>query len=71
MYFITPAISGIFGLIFLITWVVLAFAALFNLFLTPWLNVISRVVWLVIIIVIPVLGALIYLFWKKVRKVDN
>lgn len=71
MYLITPTFSGILGAIVFIAWVILAFIALLNIFRTPWLNATSRLVWIVIIIVVPVLGALVYLFWKKVKKVNS
>lgn len=71
MYFITPAFSGIFGLMVLVTWLILAIIAFVDLSRTRWLNAANRILWVVVIIIIPILGALVYLFWKKVKQVEN
>ncbi len=71
MYLITPAFSGIFGLIFLALWLILALITIIGLVRTPWLNIPARILWITVIMVVPVLGALVYLFWVKVKRVNS
>lgn len=67
MYLITSAIGGTFGLIFLIVWALLSIYALINIIRTSNINLGSKVLWIIIIVVVPILGSLVYLFWRKVK----
>ncbi|HVW14280.1 MAG TPA: PLDc N-terminal domain-containing protein [Mucilaginibacter sp.] len=67
MYLITSAFSGTLGLIFLAIWAILSFYTLVNVLRTHAVNEGSKILWLVVIIVVPIIGALFYLFWRKVK----
>jgi len=67
MYLITSAIGGTLGLIFLIIWGLLSLYTLINIFRTHKVNEGSKILWIIIIIVVPILGSLTYLFWRKVK----
>ena len=68
MYLITSAVGGTLGLIFLIVWGALAIYTVINVIRTHKLNLGSKILWAVIIIVVPILGSLVYLFWRKVKE---
>jgi hypothetical protein len=68
MYIITSAISGTFGFIFLALWILLVILTLINMFRNAKLNLENKVLWLIVIIVAPILGSMIYLFWKSVKQ---
>jgi O-antigen ligase len=67
MYLITSAISGIFGLIFLVAWVLLSLYSMINIIRNPNVNQGLKILWILVIVVIPILGALVYLFWKNIK----
>jgi cobalamin synthase len=67
MYLITSAIGGTFGLIFLILWALLSVYSLINVLRNNNINGGAKILWIVIIIVVPILGSLIYLFWRNVK----
>lgn len=66
MYLITSAIGGTFGLIFLILWAMLSIYSLINVLRNGSINGGAKMLWVVIIIVVPILGSLTYLFWRSV-----
>lgn len=68
MYLITSAIGGTFGLIFLILWATLGLYSLITVLRNRNINGGARILWVVIIIVVPILGSLIYLFWRSVKQ---
>jgi len=68
MYLITSAITGTFGFIFLVLWVLLVVFTLLNILRNHSLNLDNKILWIVIIVVVPILGSLIYLFWKSVKN---
>jgi hypothetical protein len=68
MYLITSAIGGTFGLIFLIVWALLSLYSLINVLRSGNTNGGSKILWVVIIIVVPILGSLFYLFWRNVKE---
>lgn len=68
MYLITSAIGGTFGLIFLIVWAMLSLYSLINVLRNRNINGGTKILWVVIIIVVPILGSLIYLFWRSVKE---
>ena len=68
MYLITSAIGGTLGLIFLIIWALLDLYALVNVLRNGNINSGAKTLWVVIILVVPILGALIYLFWRSVKE---
>jgi hypothetical protein len=67
MYLITSAIGGTLGLIFLIVWGLLSLYSLINILRTHVINGGTKILWVVIIIVVPILGSLTYLFWRGVK----
>jgi hypothetical protein len=67
MYLITSAFGGTLGLVFLILWGLLALYSLVNILRTHAINGESKLLWIVIIIVVPILGSLTYLFWRRVK----
>jgi hypothetical protein len=67
MYLITSAIGGTLGLIFLILWGLLSLYSLINVLRTHAINEGTKILWVVIIIVVPILGSLTYLFWRGVK----
>jgi hypothetical protein len=68
MYLITSAISGTLGLIFLILWVLLSIFTLINIFRNDNVNRENKFLWVIIIVVVPILGSLVYLYWHSVKK---
>ena len=68
MYLITSAVGGTLGLIFLIVWALLSIYSIINVIRTSKLNLASKILWAFIIIVVPILGSLVYLFWRKVKE---
>jgi phospholipase D-like protein len=67
MYLITSAIGGTLGLIFLIVWGLLSLYSLINVIRNHNINGGAKILWVVIIIVVPILGSLFYLFWRSVK----
>jgi hypothetical protein len=67
MYLITSAIGGTFGLIFLIIWALLSVYSLFNVLRNKKMNGGAKILWVVIIIVVPILGSLTYLFLRSIK----
>lgn len=67
MYLITSAIGGTLGLIFLILWALLGLYALINVIRNTGINTGTKTLWIIIIAVVPILGSLIYLFWRSVK----
>jgi len=68
MYLITSAIGGTVGLIFLVIWALLGLYSLINVLRNSNINNGTKVLWVAIIIVVPILGSLIYLFWRSVKE---
>jgi len=67
MYLITSAIGGTLGLIFLILWGLLSLYSLINVLRTHAINGDAKLLWIAIIIVVPILGSVAYLFWRRVK----
>jgi divalent metal cation (Fe/Co/Zn/Cd) transporter len=65
MHFISELISGIFGLIFFVAYLILFLYALLDIFKNPNLNQTTKLLWILIILVAPILGSLIYIFWGR------
>jgi hypothetical protein len=68
MYLITSAIGGTFGLIFLAVWALLSVYSLISVIRSHSINGGAKILWVVIIIVVPIVGSLIYLFWRSVKE---
>ena len=68
MYIITSAISGTFGLIFLILWALLVIFALISIFRNSNVNRDNKFLWFVIVVIVPIIGPLIYWFWHSVKE---
>jgi phospholipase D-like protein len=67
MYLITSAFGGTLGLIFMIVWIALSLYTLINIIRTHAINEGSKILWVVVIIVIPIIGSMSYLFWRSVK----
>ena len=65
MHFISELISGIFGLIFFVAYLILFVYALLDILKNPNLNQTTKLLWILIILVAPILGSLIYIFWGR------
>ena len=65
MHFISELISGIFGLIFFVAYAILVIYSLLDIFKNPNLNQTTKLLWIIIILVAPILGSLIYIFWGR------
>jgi hypothetical protein len=67
MYLITSAIGGTFGLMFLFTWVLLGIYAFFNILRNRNMNNGAKLLWIIIIAVVPILGSITYLFLRSLK----
>jgi hypothetical protein len=65
MQFISSVIGGAFGLVFLIAWVLLVGYALLDLLNKSSFNQTNKLLWLIIILIAPILGSLLYIFWGR------
>ena len=65
MEFVTSIISGVFGLIFFIIWLVLIVYALMDIIKNSGLNQNTKLLWVILIVVALILGSLLYLFWGR------
>jgi len=70
MYILTPAISGAFGLIFMGLWLSLAVVTILNILRNQEhkLSMGIQLLWIVIILVVPIIGPIIYLIWRSAKK---
>jgi hypothetical protein len=70
MFILTSAISGIFGLVFLAIWLLLSIFTVISVLRNRGhqLNVYDKILWMLLIIVVPIVGSLIYIIWKSARK---
>lgn len=60
-------IGGLFRFIFGIIWFILLIITLMDLFKSS-LHLNTKLLWLIVILLAPVLGCLVYLFWGKYQK---
>lgn len=60
--------SGFFQFIFGVIWIILVVAALLDLFKSV-LPTNTKLLWLIIILVAPIFGSLLYLYWGKNQKI--
>jgi hypothetical protein len=60
--------SGFFQFIFGVIWIILFIAALLDIFKSV-LPLNTKLLWLVVILVAPILGSIIYLYWGKYQTV--
>lgn len=60
--------SGFFQFIFGVIWIILVVAALLDLFKTD-LPINTKLLWLIVILVAPIFGSLIYLYWGKYQRI--
>jgi len=67
MYLITSTIGGTFGLLFLFAWVLLGIYVFFAILRNKNINNGAKLLWIAIIVVVPILGSLTYLFLKSLR----
>ena len=60
--------GGFFRFIFGVIWIILVVAALLDLFKTV-MPTNTKLLWLIVILVAPIFGSLIYLFWGKYQRI--
>ena len=60
-------IGGLLRFIFGVIWAILIIIALMDLFTSP-LPTNTKLLWLIVILIAPVLGCLIYLIWGRNQK---
>ncbi|NEU08968.1 hypothetical protein GZH53_11650 [Flavihumibacter sp. R14] len=60
--------GGFFRFIFGVIWVILIVVTLLDLFKSV-LPTNTKLLWLIIILVAPIFGSLIYLYWGKYQKI--
>ena len=60
--------GGFFRFIFGVIWIILVVAALLDLFKAV-MPTNTKLLWLIVILVAPVFGSLIYLFWGKYQRI--
>lgn len=65
MELVTSLISGLFGLVFFIIELVLVVYALLDIFRNPNFTLNTKLLWVIIIVLIPILGSLLYIFWRR------
>jgi hypothetical protein len=65
MELITSIVSGVFGLVFFIIELILIVYALLDIFKNPNFNLNTKLLWVIIIVLIPILGSLLYIFWGR------
>ena len=70
MLILIPSITGTTAFLLRALWLVLAVVTILNILRTPEhiLSAGIKALWIVIIILIPIVGPLAYLLWKKYRK---
>jgi len=70
MYILTSPVSGVLGLIFMALWLCLAVVTILSILRNQGhtLSAGNQLLWIVIILVVPIIGPLIYLFWKSSKK---
>ncbi len=67
MYLITSVFGGTLGLIFLIIWGLLCLYAIINVLRNTSVAGIGKMIWIAIILFLPIIGAVFYLFWRNVK----
>jgi hypothetical protein len=65
MELVTSIVSGVFGLVFFIIELILIVYALLDIFKNPGFNLNTKLLWVIIIVLIPILGSLLYIFWGR------
>lgn len=60
--------AGFFRFIFGVIWIILVVAALLDLFKTV-MPTNTKLLWLIVILVAPILGSIIYLYWGKHQRI--
>lgn len=70
MYILTSAFSGVLGLIFMALWLSLAVITILSILRNQGhtLSIGIKLLWIIIIMVIPIIGPLTYLIWKSSKK---
>jgi hypothetical protein len=70
MFILTSAFSGVLGLIFMALWLSLAVITILSILRNQGhtLSTGNKLLWIIIIMVIPIIGPLTYLIWKSAKK---
>jgi len=61
--------GGFFRFIFGVIWIILIVVTLLDLFKTE-MPTNTKLLWLIVILVAPIFGSLIYLFWGKYQRIQ-
>jgi hypothetical protein len=69
MYLITSAFGGTLGLIFLAIWALFSIYALVSVLRNPHITGGGKMLWIIVIIIVPVFGSLFYVFWHNIRAI--
>jgi hypothetical protein len=67
MYLITSTVGGTVGLLFLFIWVLLGIFTFFNILRNKNINSGAKLLWIIIIAVVPILGSITYLFLRSLK----
>ena len=68
MEFVTSMVSGVVGLIFFLIELILVVYALMDIFKNSSFSQSTKLLWFIIILLIPILGSLLYLFWGRTKN---
>ncbi|MCJ8208447.1 PLDc N-terminal domain-containing protein [Mucilaginibacter sp. RS28] len=68
---LTPIFSSVFGLIFLILWIGLVIFSVFKILANKEMDVNGKILWLLIVLIVPIGGALVFLLWRNVKRIAN
>jgi hypothetical protein len=66
-----PLVSGTLGLMLMIVWLALLIFTLFHTIGNKNIDRNNKWLWVLIMVVVPILGSLVYLFWRLVKRVAN
>jgi len=65
MEYVSSFISGAFGLVFFIIEAILVIYAVLDIIKNRNFNMNTKLLWVIIIILIPILGSILYLVWGR------
>lgn len=65
---VTSIFGGTVGLLFMLVWGLLSLIALISIFGKRGMYLSSRLLWILIVLAVPIGGALLYLSWRHERQ---
>ncbi|NCD70339.1 PLDc N-terminal domain-containing protein [Mucilaginibacter agri] len=66
-----PMVSGTLGLILMIVWLALLVFTLLHAIGNKNIDRNNKILWVAIMVVVPIGGSLVYLFWRLVKTIAN